>query len=75
MVALNGHQCFWLSGEKSLEERRGEEEERERVREEDPRLVFGEGGRERKRGREEKALRPLISKCLLLRIASPLHLP
>ncbi|KAG7243661.1 hypothetical protein INR49_011218 [Caranx melampygus] len=56
MVALNGHQCSWWSDEKSLEERRGEEEERERVREEDPRLVFGEGGGGRKRGREEKAL-------------------
>ena len=39
------------------------------VRDEDPRLGFGEGGGGGEGGKS--SLRPLISKCLLLRIASP----
>lgn len=43
--------------------------------EKDPQLVFGEGRGRKIAGRRESSHRPLISKCLLLRIASTLHLP
>lgn len=55
---------FWWSKEKIRKERRGEE------RESGKRIFDSVSGREG----EKSSLRPLISKCLLLRIASPLHL-